>query len=177
MHDAPTDPLPAQVGFAILTVSDTRDMSTDKSGGYLAAQVEGEGHTLAARAIVPDDTKAIRAQVEAWIADPAVHAIVSTGGTGLTGRDITPEAVKPYFKKEIEGFNTVWHMVSFKSVGVSTLQSRACAGLTENGTYIFALPGSSGAVRDGWEHILKPEFDRTHRPCNLVEIIPRLTEA
>ncbi|MEE9381434.1 MAG: molybdenum cofactor biosynthesis protein B [Hyphomonadaceae bacterium] len=170
-----SDGLEGKVGFAILTVSDTRTTETDTSGAYLAAEIKAAGHRLAAREIVTDDIPAISEILKAWIADPAIQVIISTGGTGLTGRDITPEAMKPFYEKEIEGFSTVFHMVSYKSVGVSTLQSRATAGIA-NGTYLFALPGSNGAVRDGWEHILKPEFDETHRPCNMVELLPRLTE-
>lgn len=164
-----------RVSFAVLTVSDTRTMETDTSGAYLAAEIEAAGHRLATREIVTDDIPAISAKLRTWIADPAIQAIVATGGTGLTGRDITPEAFKPFYEKEIEGFSTVFHMISYKSVGVSTLQSRATAGIA-NGTYLFALPGSNGAVRDGWEQILKPEFDAAHKPCNLVEMLPRLTE-
>lgn len=168
-------PLPDAVGFAVLTVSDTRDENTDTSGAYLAEAITAAGHEVMARAIVRDDRAAIAAHLEAWIADPRIHAVISTGGTGLTGRDITPEVFKSFYDKEIEGFSVIFHMVSFESVGVSTLQSRATAGLAGE-TFLFALPGSSGAVRDGWEKVLKAEFDPTHRPCNLVELIPRLGE-
>ena len=164
-----------RVGFAVLTVSDTRDEASDTSGAYLAGEIEAAGHALIARQIVSDDIPAITQVLETWLADPAIQVIVSTGGTGLTGRDVTPEAFRPFFEKEIEGFSTVFHMVSYKSVGVSTLQSRATAGIA-NGTYLFALPGSNGAVRDGWVHILRPEFDASHTPCNMVELIPRLKE-
>jgi len=170
----PTD-TPDSVGFAVLTVSDTRDEASDTSGAYLVEAITKEGHTVVAREIVRDVKAEIAEKLKAWIADPAIHAVVATGGTGLTGRDITPEVFKTFYEKEIEGFSVVFHMVSYASVGVSTLQSRATAGLA-NGTYLFALPGSSGGVRDGWEKVLKPEFDRTHRPCNLIELIPRLTE-
>ncbi len=163
------------IGFAVLTVSDTRTVETDTSGAYLAGEIEAAGHRLAAREIVTDDIPEISSRLETWIADPAIQVIVATGGTGLTGRDITPEAFRPFYDKEIEGFSTVFHMISYKSVGVSTLQSRATAGIA-GGTYLFALPGSNGAVRDGWEHILKPEFDENHRPCNMVELLSRLTE-
>lgn len=163
------------VRIALLTVSDTRTLESDSSGGYLAGAIEGAGHVLAARAIVPDDVAQIRAAARAWIDDPQVDVIVSTGGTGLTGRDVTPEAVAPLFDKVIEGFGVVFHNVSFQSVGLSTIQSRACAGLA-NGTFVFCLPGSGGAVRDGWEKVIAPQLDARTRPCNLVEIMPRLGE-
>ncbi len=175
-HRVDPGALPRPVGFAVLTVSDTRTAETDTSGAYLAEQIARDGHAVVERAIVKDDATAIAAKLEAWIADPAVHVVVATGGTGLTGRDVTPEAFKPFYDKEIEGFSVVFHMVSFKSVGVSTMQSRATAGIAK-GTYLFALPGSRGAVRDGWEHVLKHQFDVGHKPCNMVELIPRLTEA
>ncbi|HEX8239539.1 MAG TPA: molybdenum cofactor biosynthesis protein B [Allosphingosinicella sp.] len=163
------------VRIAVLTVSDTRTPETDGSGGWLAAAVGESGHVLAGRAIVPDDIAGIRAAVQAWIDDPAVDVVISTGGTGLTGRDVTPEAVAPLFDKVIEGFAVVFHNVSFQSVGLSTIQSRACAGLA-GGTFIFCLPGSGGAVRDGWEKVISPQLDARTRPCNLVEIMPRLEE-
>jgi molybdenum cofactor biosynthesis protein B len=163
------------VGIAVLTVSDSRTLETDTSGGWLAAAVEAAGHRLAGRAIVPDDRERIRGAVEACIADPAVDVIITTGGTGLTGRDVTPEAVTPLFDKVIEGFAMVFHNVSFRSVGLSTIQSRACAGVA-NGTFVFCLPGSGGAVRDGWEQVIGPQLDARTRPCNLVEIMPRLEE-
>lgn len=163
------------IGIAVLTVSDTRDRSTDKSGDTLADLVGQAGHRLAARAIVKDDVEAIRTQVTAWIADPSVDAIVTTGGTGFTGRDVTPEAIKPLFDKEIDGFSVVFHQISFQKVGTSTIQSRACAGLA-GGTYVFCLPGSPGACRDAWNGILQWQLDNRHRPCNLVEIMPRLAE-
>lgn len=163
------------IGIAILTVSDTRERSTDKSGDTLADLVGQAGHRLAARAIVKDDVEAIRTQVTAWIADPNVDVIATTGGTGFTGRDVTPEAIKPLFDKEIDGFSVVFHQISFQKVGTSTIQSRACAGLA-GGTYIFCLPGSPGACRDAWDGILKWQLDNRHRPCNLVEIMPRLAE-
>lgn len=161
--------------IAVLTVSDTRDRSTDRSGDTLEALITEAGHHLARREIVTDDITAIRAQVEAWIADPAVDVILTTGGTGFTGRDITPDTVKPLFEKEIEGFSVVFHMLSFQSVGTSTIQSRACGG-TANGTYIFCLPGSPGACKDAWNGILKWQLDSRHKPCNLADIQPRLTE-
>jgi molybdopterin adenylyltransferase len=163
------------VRIAVLTVSDTRTAESDSSGGYLAGAIEAAGHVLAARAIVPDDEAKIRATVQAWIDDPDIDAVISTGGTGLTGRDVTPEAVAPLFDKIIEGFAIVFHNVSFQSVGLSTIQSRACAGVA-NGTFIFCLPGSGGAVRDGWEKVISPQLDARTRPCNLVEIMPRLGE-
>jgi molybdopterin adenylyltransferase len=163
------------VGIAVLTVSDTRTPETDGSGRYLAGAIAAAGHILAGHAIVPDDRDRIRAAVQAWIEDPAVDAVITTGGTGLTGRDVTPEAVMPLFDKVIEGFAMVFHNVSFRSVGLSTIQSRACAGVA-GGTFIFCLPGSGGAVRDGWEQVISPQLDARTRPCNLVEIMPRLEE-
>lgn len=163
------------VGIAVLTVSDSRTFATDTSGSILEERVRSSGHRLAGRDIVPDDCDRIRSAVEQWIADPDIHVIITTGGTGLTGRDVTPEAVTPLFDKVIDGFSAVFHMVSFQSVGLSTLQSRACAG-TAGGTFIFCLPGSNGAVRDGWDKVIAPELDARHRPCNLVEIMPRLAE-
>lgn len=163
------------VRIAVMTVSDTRTAETDTSGGYLAAAIEEAGHVLAGRAIVPDDAGEIQRQIKRWIDDPGVDAIISTGGTGLTGRDVTPEAVQPLFDKVIEGFAVVFHNVSFQSVGLSTIQSRACAGIA-SGTFIFCLPGSSGAVRDGWEKVIRHQLDARTRPCNLVEIMPRLME-
>lgn len=161
---------------AVLTVSDTRDEDSDTSGKLLADRVIRDGHVLAARTMVKDDIGQIQAQVGAWIADPEVDVIVSTGGTGLTGRDVTPEAIRPLFDKAIEGFETVWHMTSFQTVGLSTMQSRACAGLAK-GTLIFALPGSNGACKDGWDRVIRWQLDSRHRPCNLAELIARFTEA
>jgi molybdenum cofactor biosynthesis protein B len=161
--------------IAILTVSDTRREEDDKSGGTLVRLLAEAGHGLAARAIVADDVAAIQARITAWIADPEIDVVITTGGTGFTGRDVTPEAVRPLFEKEIDGFATVFHMLSFEKVGTSTIQSRACAGLA-GGTYIFCLPGSPGACADGWNGILKWQLDNRHRPCNFVEIMPRLTE-
>ena len=163
-----------QVGVAIMTVSDTRTKLTDTSGGYLVGAVEAAGHRLAAREIVPDDVDAIRSAAQKWIDDPAVDVIISTGGTGLTGRDVTPEAMQPLFDKAIDGFSALFHRVSFDKIGLSTMQSRACAGVA-GGTFIFCLPGSGGAVRDGWS-VIAPQLDRSTRPCNLVEIMPRLME-
>ena len=141
----------------------------------MAERVEAAGHTCVARKIVADDIAAIKASFQAWIDDPAVDVILSTGGTGLTGRDVTVEAVLPLFEKRIDGFETVWHMVSYESVGLSTLQSRACAGIAK-GTIIFCLPGSNGACKDGWDKIIRWQLDLRHKPCNLVELMPRLTE-
>jgi molybdenum cofactor biosynthesis protein B len=163
------------VRIAVLTVSDTREIADDKSGATLAEMIEAAGHEVAARAIVKDDIEAIRAQMRAWIGDPGIDVVISTGGTGFTGRDVTPEAVKPLFEKEIDGFSTVFHMISYEKVGTSTIQSRACAGLA-HGTYIFCLPGSPGACRDAWGGILVHQLDNRHRPCNFVEIMPRLEE-
>ncbi|WP_394693624.1 molybdenum cofactor synthesis domain-containing protein [Hyphobacterium sp.] len=167
--------IPETVGFAVMTVSDTRDAATDKTGPWLREQITAEGHAVIDHAIIPDDITAIQTTMKRWIAHPDIHAIIATGGTGLTGRDVTPEALRPLFDKEMDGFAAVFHQVSFRSVGVSTIQSRAVAGIS-GGTYLFAIPGSSGGCKDAWNHVLRDEFDRTHRPCNLVELIPRLTE-
>lgn len=164
----------SQVGVAVMTVSDTRTKLTDTSGGYLIGAIEAAEHRVAGRAIVPDDIEAIRAKAQEWIDDPQVDVIISTGGTGLTGRDVTPEAMQPLFDKQIDGFAVVFHHVSFDKIGLSTMQSRACAGVA-NGTFIFCLPGSGGAVRDGWS-VIVPQLDAATRPCNLVEIMPRLME-
>ena len=163
------------VRIAIMTVSDTRDASNDKSGDTLAARIKDAGHELAARMIVTDDADKITAQLRRWIDDPAIDAVISTGGTGLTGRDVTVEAMRPLFDKEIDGFSVIFHQISFAKVGTSTIQSRACAGVSK-GTYLFALPGSPGAVKDGWDGILKYQLDIRHKPCNFVEIMPRLIE-
>ena len=163
------------VHVAVLTISDTRDIESDTSGALLAELAQRDGHRIDARALVRDDVGEIRAQVSAWLEDPHIDVIVSTGGTGLTGRDVTPEALRSLFEKEIDGFSVVWHMLSFESVGLSTLQSRACAGVAK-GKFIFALPGSNGACRDGWEKIIRWQLDSRHTPCNLVEIMPRLLE-
>jgi len=160
---------------AVLAVSDTRDEESDTSGKLLADRVLRDGHALAARSIVHDDVGEIQAQMKAWIADPDIDVIVSTGGTGLTGRDVTPEAVRPLFDKAIEGFEPVWHMISFQSVGLSTMQSRACAGLA-GGTLIFCLPGSNGACKDGWDKLIRFQIDSRHKPCNLAELTPRFQE-
>ncbi|GJL94491.1 MAG: molybdenum cofactor biosynthesis protein B [Hyphococcus sp.] len=163
------------VRIAVLTVTDSRTAATDTSGDLLASRVKDAGHILAARDLVADDPQIIAATVSAWITDPSVEVVISTGGTGLTGRDVTPEAIRPLFEKEIEGFSVIFHQVSFQSVGLSTLQSRATAGLA-NGTFIFALPGSNGAVKDGWDKVISHQLDSRHGPCNLVELMPRLME-
>jgi len=163
------------VRVAVLTISDTRDEESDTSGDVLAGRVAGAGHELAGRAIVPDDVAAIREQVKAWTASGAVDAIVTTGGTGLTGRDVTPEAVRPLLDKEIDGFSMIFHLVSYQSVGLSTLQSRALAGIVD-GVFIFCLPGSNGAVKDGWDKVIAAQLDSRHGPCNMVELMPRLLE-
>ena len=158
------------INIAVLTVSDTRTPETDTSGDILADRVTGAGHNLAARMIVKDDAKLLAAQFEAWIDDPAIDAVVSTGGTGLTGRDVTPEALSLIEgARDIPGFGELFRWLSFKSIGTSTIQSRACAGLAR-GTYIFCLPGSTGAVKDGWDGILASQMDVRHRPCNFVEL-------
>jgi molybdenum cofactor biosynthesis protein B len=163
------------VRIAVMTVSDTRTRENDTSGDTLAARITDAGHELADRVIVKDDIPTIRAQLQQWIDDTEIDAVITTGGTGLTGRDVTVEAMKPLFEKEIDGFAAVFHRISFEKIGTSTLQSRACAGVTK-GTYLFALPGSTGAVKDGWDGILKHQLDIRHKPCNFVEIMPRLEE-
>ena len=167
--------IPETVGFAVMTVSDTRDATSDRTGPWLREQIAQAGHGVIDYAIITDDIDAIRTQIRTWLEDDEIHAVITTGGTGLTGRDVTPEAVRPLFDKELDGFATVFHQVSYQSVGVSTIQSRALAGIA-NGTYIFAIPGSMGGCKDAWNHVLRDEFDRTHRPCNLVELMPRLRE-
>lgn len=163
------------VRIAVLSISDTRDEESDTSGRLLAGRITDAGHVLADKAIVADDVDAIRDRVKAWTASGKVDAIVTTGGTGLTGRDVTPEAVEPLFDKRIDGFTVVFHMISYQSVGLSTLQSRALAGLID-GVFVFCLPGSNGAVRDGWDKVIAAQLDSRHRPCNLVELMPRLAE-
>ena len=163
------------VNIAVLTVSDTRKIKEDKSGASLEKMLTQAGHILAERTIVKDDVEAIRTVLRGWIENSDIDVVITTGGTGFTGRDITPEAVRPLFEKEIEGFSTLFHMQSFEKVGTSTIQSRACGGVA-NGTYIFCVPGSPGACKDAWEGILKYQLDNRHRPCNFVEIMPRLLE-
>lgn len=164
------------VRIAVLVVSDTRTLETDTSGLTLEKRVEAAGHELVERKVVPDDVAVIRATVQGWIDDPSVDVVISSGGTGLTGRDVTPEAVAPLFEKTIDGFSVIFHQVSYQSVGLSTLQSRALAGLAK-GTFIFCLPGSNGAVKDGWDKVISYQLDSRHKPCNLVELMPRLMEA
>jgi molybdenum cofactor biosynthesis protein B len=161
--------------IAVLTVSDTRGLADDKSGTTLVERLQAAGHALADRAIVLDDVEAIRARLRTWIADAAIDAIISTGGTGFTGRDVTPEAAEPLFEKRMDGFSTVFHLVSHGKIGASTVQSRATAGLA-NATFIFCLPGSPGACRDAWDEILVHQLDYRYRPCNFVELMPRLDE-
>jgi molybdenum cofactor biosynthesis protein B len=164
------------IGIAVLTVSDTRTPDTDSSGDILAARIVDAGHTIAARTIVKDDAELLRAQFEAWIDDPAIDAVVSTGGTGLTGRDVTPEALAGIEgARDIPGFGELFRWISFSTIGTSTVQSRALA-VVARGTFIFALPGSNGAVKDGWDRILAEQLDSRNRPCNFVDLIPRLTE-
>ena len=174
MTDAsPRDFVP--IRFAVLTVSDTRGPADDRSGATLAGRIEAAGHVLAARAIVADDVSRIRTAVSRFAGDPGIDAVITTGGTGLTGRDVTPEAVEPLFDKRIDGFSVVFHLVSHGRIGTSTVQSRATAGLIGT-TFVFCLPGSPGACRDAWDHILAEQFDIRHAPCNFVEIMPRLDE-
>jgi len=163
------------VRIAVLTVSDTRTAADDTSGDTLVARLAGAGHVLAARAILRDDVPALAAQLTAWIDDAGVDCIITTGGTGLTGRDVTPEAFAQVWDKEIPGFGELFRWLSYQSIGTSTVQSRATAGVAR-GTYLFALPGSTGAVKDGWDGILSTQLDSRHRPCNFVELMPRLTE-
>lgn len=163
------------VGIAILTVSDSRDLKTDTSGTILQERIEAAGHKLIDRQIVRDDPGGIRAQVKAWIAHEGVNVVLTTGGTGLTGRDVTPETVAPLFDKTLDGFSVIFHQVSYQSVGLSTLQSRACAGLAGD-TFIFCLPGSTGAVKDGWDKVIAAQLDSRNQPCNMVELFPRLQE-
>jgi len=163
------------VRIAVLTISDSRDEESDTSGGWLARAVEQSGHRLAGKRIVPDSVDSIRQAVTAWAGAGDIDVVITTGGTGLTGRDVTPEAVRPLFDKEIDGFAAVWHAISYQSIGLSTLQSRACAGIVGT-TFVFCLPGSNGAVRDGWTKVIAPQLERSTRPCNFVEIMPRLAE-
>jgi molybdenum cofactor biosynthesis protein B len=163
------------VNIAILTVSDTRTEADDSSGATLVERVTQSGHRVAARKIVRDDKGAILAQLRNWIADPDIDAVISTGGTGVTGRDVTPEAFESVYEKEIAGFGELFRWLSYQKIGTSTIQSRATAGVA-GGTYLFALPGSPGACRDGWDDILQYQLDNRLRPCNLVELMPRLQE-
>ncbi len=171
---APAGFIPVRI--ALLTVSDTRSLAEDRSGDLLAERIRKAGHELADRAILPDDIGQMTSQLRHWIADCAIDVVITTGGTGLTGRDVTVEAHRSVYEKEIDGFSIAFHMLSWHKIGTSTVQSRACAGVA-NGTYLFALPGSPGACRDGWDGILEPQLDSKHKPCNFVEIMPRLTES
>ncbi|HEX8420536.1 MAG TPA: molybdenum cofactor biosynthesis protein B [Sphingomonas sp.] len=173
----PIDPdavfLPVRI--AVLTVSDTRGLAEDRSGDTLIERLGAAGHVLADRAIVRDDVAEIVARLQGWIADPAIDCVITTGGTGVTGRDVTPEAVEQVATKMIPGFGELFRYLSFTKIGTSTVQSRACACVAE-GTYVFALPGSTSAVKDGWDGILREQLDSRHRPCNFVELMPRLME-
>lgn len=171
--DAEREFLP--VNIAVLTVSDTRGLAEDRSGDALVESLQAAGHVLAARTIVTDDVPLLVEQLNRWIDDPGVDCIITTGGTGVTGRDVTPEALEQVQEKAIPGFGELFRWLSFQTIGTSTIQSRACAGVAR-GTYIFALPGSTGAVKDGWNGILRDQLDSRHRPCNFVELMPRLRE-
>ena len=163
------------VRIAVLTISDTRDEESDTSGHVLVERLTSAGHLLADKALVRDEIEAIRARVKAWTTSGDVDVILTTGGTGITGRDVTPEAIEPLLDKRIEGFSVIFHLVSYQTAGLSTLQSRALAGLID-GVFIFCLPGSNGAVRDGWDKVISPQLDSRHKPCNMVELMPRLLE-
>jgi molybdenum cofactor biosynthesis protein B len=160
----------------VLAISESRDASNDTSGDLLAERILAAGHELKARALVRDDKARIQQQAKQWIEDPGIDVIISTGGTGLTGRDVTPEALRELFDKELEGFTVLWHLISYETVGVSTMQSRACAGIAGN-TVIYVLPGSNGACRDGWDKLISLQLDSRHRPCSIVEVMPRFQES
>jgi molybdenum cofactor biosynthesis protein B len=160
------------LGIAVMTICDSRDAGSDSSGDLLAERIGAAGHHLRARALVRDDKAGIQSQVRAWIADPGVDVIITNGGTGLSSRDVAPEALREIFEREFEGFAVLWHLVSYETVGVSTLQSRACAGIAGN-TVIYALPGSNGACRDGWDKLISLQIDSRHRPCSIVELLDR----
>ncbi|MDE0705358.1 MAG: molybdenum cofactor biosynthesis protein B [Rhodospirillaceae bacterium] len=163
------------VNIAVMTVSDTRSAAADRSGDTLAGRIEGAGHVVAERRIVPDEMAEIVAALEGWIADPVIDVVISTGGTGVTGRDVTPEAFERVFEKKIEGFGELFRWISYQKIRTSTVQSRAVGGVA-GGTYLFALPGSPGACKDGWDGILQYQLDNRYRPCNFVELMPRLQE-
>ncbi|MEO7169044.1 MAG: molybdenum cofactor biosynthesis protein B [Pseudomonadota bacterium] len=163
------------VRIAVLTISDSRGLADDRSGDILVERLKAAGHVLADRAIVTDDVSSIVRRLDAWIDEPQVDCVITTGGTGVTGRDVTPEAIERVQDKPIPGFGELFRWLSYQTIGTSTIQSRACACVTR-GTYIFALPGSTGAVKDGWDGILKEQLDSRHRPCNFVELMPRLLE-
>ena len=163
------------VTFAILAVSDTRTLETDTSGALLKEMIEGAGHRVFERAVVTDDRDAIAGQVKAWAAEETIDVVLTTGGTGFSGRDVTPEAIEPLFDKRMDGFSVLFHQYSATTIGTSSIQSRATAGLVGT-TFVFCLPGSRGACRDAWEAILKYQFDSLHMPCNFIEVMPRLSE-
>ena len=163
------------VRIAVLTISDTRDEESDTSGHVLAERVKAAGHELVDKAICKDSIVEIREKIQGWVATGEVEAIITTGGTGITGRDVTPEAIEPLFDKKLDGFSVIFHLVSYQSVGLSTLQSRATAGII-NGVFVFCLPGSNGAVKDGWDKVISAQLDSRHGPCNMVELMPRLLE-
>jgi len=165
----------APLHVAVLTISDTRNEATDKSGALLVEKLTEAGHIVCEKAIVRDEQAAIEAKLRQWIGDPGIEVVISTGGTGVTGRDVTPEAFHAVYEKEIPGFGELFRMLSYKTIATSTVQSRATAGVA-NGTYLFALPGSTGACRDAWDMILKDQLDIRHKPCNFAELLPRLTE-
>lgn len=175
MTDTPAPRAFLPVRIALLTVSDTRSLAEDRSGAVLADRVQAAGHALVARTILPDERAQIAAQLRDWCADPGIDVVISTGGTGLTGRDVTVEAHRDVYEKEIDAFSTLFTMISVAKIGTSAVQSRACAGVA-GGTYLFALPGSPSACRDGWDEILVHQLDYRHKPCNFVEIMPRLDE-
>jgi molybdenum cofactor biosynthesis protein B len=170
-HSRPFTPL----SIAVLAVSDTRTLETDTAGALLKSLMEADGHRCAERAVAPDDIQAIRGQIMRWVNDPTIDAILTTGGTGFSGRDVTPEALEPLFQKRMEGFSVLFHQYSATTVGTSSLQSRATGGLIGT-TFVFVLPGSRGACRDAWEGILRAQLDNRHLPCNFVELMPRLAE-
>jgi len=163
------------VSIAVLTVSDTRTLQEDRSGDTLAARIVEAGHTLGSRTIAPDEPDAITSIIKKWVADPSIDVVITTGGTGFTGRDITPETLEPLFTKRMDGFSVLFHQLSSEKIGTSTVQSRATAGLIGT-SFVFCLPGSPGACKDAWDGILKAQLDYRHRPCNFVEIMPRLDE-
>jgi molybdenum cofactor biosynthesis protein B len=163
------------VGIAVLTVSDTRSLSEDKSGQTLADRITEAGHTLVGRAVVTDDAEVIREKVLTWSRDERIDVVITTGGTGFTGRDVTPDALEPIFEKRMDGFSAVFHRISYDKIGVSTIQSRATGGVV-NATFVFVLPGSPGACKDAWDGIIRDQLDYRHMPCNFVEIMPRLDE-
>lgn len=175
MSHTPPNAVFKPINIAVLTVSDTRTEENDTSGQVLCERIKAAGHQVAAKHIAPDNIYVLRAIVSQWIADPEIHAVITTGGTGLTGRDVTPEALKVLYDKEIEGFGELFRQISYNLIKTSSLQSRAIAGLA-NGTVLFSLPGSPGACKDGWDHIIVHQLDSRHKPCNLVELMPRFLE-